>query len=126
MRFTEEQITAARRLRDAGLPWDPSPGDFVYDEQGLIERPSPFQNRVYFILDLKHFLRRSGTIEQLKQAMFWLPQWQQARQLLRDLGVGDAEIAAMLEAQNAIASGRELLVLYDRIGQALESRSRTA
>jgi hypothetical protein len=124
MRFTEEQINAARRLRDAGLPWNPGPGDFVYDERGLVERPSPFQDRVYFILDLRHFLRRAGTVERLKQAMFWLPQWQQARQLLRDLGVGDVELAAMLEKQNAIASGRELLALYERIRQALESGSR--
>ncbi len=114
MQFSAEEISAARDLRDAGLSWTPQVGHFVYDESGLIEAPSPFHDRVYFILDLKHFLRRSETIERLAQAMFWLPHYHQCRGLLREMGVADAEVAAGLE-QTVIAQGRELLALYAMI-----------
>jgi hypothetical protein len=67
MKFTPAEIELARRLKQLGLAWTPSVGHFVWDETGLINCTSPFHDYVYFILDLKHFLRRAGTIERLQQ-----------------------------------------------------------
>lgn len=55
MRFSQEEMTTAKRLRERGLAWNPHPGHYVWDENGLIEKSSPFQEGIYFILDLKHF-----------------------------------------------------------------------
>lgn len=112
MHFSDECIELARKLRDAGLNWQPAVGHYVYDEAGLIEAPSPFRARIYFILDLKHFLRRSETIERLAEAMFWLPDWDQTRALLRERGVSDAEQGNALSCSDVWESGSELTILY--------------
>ncbi|MEM9586492.1 MAG: hypothetical protein AAGA03_04360 [Planctomycetota bacterium] len=112
MKFTRQQIKLAQRLKEAGMPWDPQPGHFVWDGESLIEHDSPFHDRVFFILDLKHFLRRSETIENLIKKCCWLPDWFHARQLLRDRGVTDQEIQHHLEKSRAIESGTELDELY--------------
>jgi hypothetical protein len=112
MRFSQQEIDAARRLRQLGLDWFPAPGHFVFDEAGVIEQPSPFQERVYFILELKHFLRRTGCVDRLKTALFWLPTWHDARDLLQSQEVTDREVAAVLQNAAAIESRTELLTLY--------------
>jgi hypothetical protein len=124
MPFSDEEITLARQMRTRGLPWEPAVGHYVYDETGLIEVPSPFQPRVYFILDMKHFLRRAGDIESLKSRMFWLPQWHQARGLARDLGITDTKLAERLADEQAFESGAELRVFYQLIVETLEERGR--
>lgn len=126
MHFTANQIEMARLLRDAGLPWKPGPGQFVYDEAGLIDAPSPFQPRVYFILDLRHFVRRAGTLARLRAGMFWLPHWHQARELLRIQGVTDAELAESLAHERVFECGDELATLYRWIYDALAARSCSA
>lgn len=122
MRYSQDEIQLARRLRDAGLSWEPGPGHYVYDEAGLIEQPSPFQPRVYFILDLQHFLRRSGDLHRLKQAMFWLPDYQQCREILRALGVPNGRVAAELGSGDALVLGEELQTLYTMIFDRLTER----
>jgi len=112
MRFSQQEIDAARLLRELGLSWFPAPGHFVFDEAGVIEQPSPFQERVYFILELKYFLRRTGCVDRLKSALFWLPTWHDARELLQSQGVADWEVADALKNAGAIESRSELLTLY--------------
>ncbi|MGL4464731.1 MAG: hypothetical protein ACRC1K_21465 [Planctomycetia bacterium] len=121
MIFTEEEIDRARRLHERGLPWTPHVGCYVYDAAGVIEVPSPFQVRVYFILDLKHFLRRAPSLDALKQAMVWLPQYHQCRRLLADFGVDGAAVARLLDEAGAVVAGRELVVLYDALLKKLPS-----
>jgi hypothetical protein len=121
MHFTAEQIALARQMRDHGLPWDPAVGHYVHDETGLIEIPSPFQQHVYFILDMKHFLRRAGTVDALKARMLWLPQWHQARKIARDLGIPDAVLTRQLANGQAFESDAELNTLYRLIIEALQS-----
>jgi hypothetical protein len=123
MPFSDSEITLARRLRDAGLPWEPSVGHYVYDEGELIEAPSPFHSRIYFILDLKHFLRRSGDIETLRNQMFWLPQWHQAREILRNLGMADQVIKDRLDTTSAIETQSELCCLFEMILESLPATS---
>jgi hypothetical protein len=123
MHFSPPDIDAARRLRELGLSWSPAPGHFVFDEAGVIEQPSPFQDRVYFILELKHFLRRTGGIDRLQSALFWLPTWHDARELLQSQGVADGEVADALKNAGAIESRSELLALYRLLEEGLQRDS---
>ncbi len=122
MLFGDEEISLARQMREAGLPWEPGVGHYVFDEAGLIEIASPFQDRVYFILDIKHFLRRAETVEALKAGMFWLPQWHQARKTARELGIADAMLLQHLADSGALETNAELSTLYRLIIQALQEK----
>lgn len=115
MRFSDQEIELAREIKQAGLQWEPTVGNYVYDEHGLIEVPSPFQEKVYFILDLKHFLRRSETLENLTEKMIWLPAWEQAREILSELNVNTESINETLQMQNAFNTKTERLILYKLI-----------
>jgi hypothetical protein len=119
MHFSTALIDRAKTLRSLGLAWDPKPGHYVWDENALIEKPSPFQEGVYFILDLKHFLRRSGTLEAIKESLVWLPTWHDARDILQTLGILDADVARRRVSEKAIESRDELTVLYDLIAKQL-------
>lgn len=123
MRFTPAEIELARKAKQLGLNWTPQVGQYVWDEQGLIECSSPFHDQVFFILDLKHFLRRAGTIERLQQDLCWLPAWEQLRGLLRELGATDAEVELRLRECKALESGNERLCLYELLTERLAERS---
>jgi hypothetical protein len=120
VQFSSDEVQHARELKLLGLPWKPHAGHYVWDDAGLIDCPSPFHDRVYFILDLKHFLRRAGTVESLTQALIWLPTWHNAREILSSLGVSHESVAQRLEASNAIADGCELAMLYRMIAEQLQ------
>jgi hypothetical protein len=126
MQFSAEEMQWAKHLRDLGLCWEPRPGHYVWDETGCIEQPSPFQEGVYFILDLKHFLRRTGTLDALKAAMIWLPTWHDARDILAAMGVKHAVVAEALQAQTALEHREELLALYRLIASHLRKTAQTA
>lgn len=122
MTFSGEEISTARMMRDSGLGWEPAVGHFVFDETALIELPSPFQPSVFFILDMKHFLRRSGDVETLKKRMFWLPAWSDAREIARRLEIADHVVRDRLISERAIERGKERLVLYKLILENLSGR----
>ena len=124
MYFSPEEIELARQLKVEGIAWEPQPGHFVWDETGVIEHPSPFHDRVFFILDLKHYLRRTSTIENLQKMFYWLPTWQDAREVLQNLGITSHEIADRLQQEKAVEKEMERLVLYRMIHEALMSRPR--
>ena len=121
--FTDEELQLAQLFKAYGLDWTPQVGHYVLDQSNLIECPSPFQDRVYFILDLKHFLRRSGTLDSLKDRMCWLPNWEQARHLLREIGVTSNALAQRLYDTRAIALGTERLELYRMIEEQITGES---
>lgn len=120
MQFSAQEMYWAKQLHEFGLPWEPCPGHYVWDVAGFIEQPSPFQEGVYFILDLKHFLRRTGTLDTFKASMIWLPTWHDARAILAAMGVADTVIAEELQAQSALEHGEELLTLYLLIASHLQ------
>ena len=117
MRFTEAEIELAREFRQLGLEWTPKAGNYVYDETGFCEKPSPFQHRVYFILNYPFFVRMVGGVEKCKQMMTWLPTWEDARTILRELRVPDSEIASAIAT--SLESDQERLVLYQLIADCL-------
>ena len=121
--FSESELTLARELKSAGLHWQPSVGHYVWDLEGVIEVASPFQQQVYFILDMKHFLRRFHSIPAMQQRLCWLPTWKQARQILESLNVDPSVILQRLEHSQALESRSELQQLYMLILERLPSIS---
>ncbi len=115
MRFTDEEIALARHFRDNGLQWSPQPGHYVYDETGFCKQPSPFQEKVYFILNYPYFMKTVGGVERFKTIMVWLPTWYDAREILRSLDCSDPTILEYLTLHNAFERGDELLALYKLI-----------
>jgi hypothetical protein len=112
LKFTETEIQLAHELKAAGLPWRPAPGHYVWDGNDLIEHGSPFHDRVFFILDLKHFLRRSETMERLIDELVWLPTWEQCRMLLAERGYDSQQVAQIIHESNAIGNDCERSELY--------------
>ena len=60
------------------MTWRPHVGCFMWDPEGCIEVPSPFPERIYFILNLGHFIRLLGSLEEIARKLVWLPTWHQA------------------------------------------------
>lgn len=126
MQFSDEEIRLAKQLRECGLDWEPSAGHYVFDETGFCKQPSPFQEKVYFILNHDDFMKAVGGVDRFKQIMVWLPTWDDARQILRRHGISDQEIAKQLTDQQAIECGTERLVLYERIASLLTNETEKA
>lgn len=112
MKFSPDEVALAHELKAAGMPWTPTVGHYVWDRNELIQHASPFHGRVYFILELKHFLRRCRSMDHLTASMVWLPTWEQAREILRDRGIDDDQVADHLNATNALRSHTERTQLY--------------
>lgn len=126
MQFTDEEIKLARQLREAGLAWEPQAGHYVYDGTGFCKQTSPFQEKIYFILNYDYFMRTVGGVERFKQIMLWLPTWDDARRQLKMLGVPDRLVVDRLERARAIEQGNERFVLYQLIESALAERTTQA
>ena len=120
MVFSDVEILLAKRLRELGLTWVPTVGHYVFDETGFCRKPSPFQDRVYFVLNYDYFVQAVGGVDRFKEIMIWLPTWEDLRVALRNRGVSDLEIAAHLTKQRAIESGAERRVLYELLTVLLE------
>ncbi len=119
MHFSEAEIEAARRLRRGGLRWEPQAGHYVYDETGFCKQASPFQEKVYFILNYPYFMKAVGGVDRFKDIMLWLPTWHDLRQVLRDFRVSDGDVASFLRERGAIESGQERLALYEWVESLL-------
>lgn len=121
MKFSDEEIEMAKQLRGLKLPWTPSVGHYVWDEHGIVDRGSPFQSGVYFILNYDHFMAMAGGVDRFRETMLWLPTWEDCRAVLRDLNVPDNSVAKELASAAAIPSGRERITLYAMIRSTLEA-----
>jgi hypothetical protein len=120
MNFTDEEIQLAKQMRTQGLNWGPKAGNYVYDETGFCKQPSPFQEKVYFILNYDYFMKAVGGVERFKEIMIWLPTWYDARQILRTFEVSNENILEHLNGQRAIEQGHERLALYQLISSLLQ------
>ncbi len=107
MKFSDQEIAIAKQLRAHGLEWGPAVGHYVWDESGACAQPSPFQDRIYYILNYDYFMRLIGGVDRFKDVMVWLPTWYDCRVILRSLGVSDVEVAKYLSEADSIAQGRE-------------------
>ncbi len=123
MRFNEAEIQLARQLREEGLAWEPRAGHYVLDPTEFCQQTSPFQERVYFILNYSYFMKAVGGVERFKEIMIWLPTWHDARQILRELVVTDDQVSEDLAKRHAISDGTELQALYELISRQLATQS---
>ncbi len=121
MRFTESEIQWATRLRGAGLTWEPQPGHYVFDIDGVIKAGSPFQAGVHLIASANAMEQTVGGPEALRERFVWLPTWEDARAWLADRGVDGARVlAAVARAAGNGTSDRE--ALYALMLEVLEGQ----
>jgi hypothetical protein len=113
---------AAAQLKESGLPWTPHVGCFVWDPNEIIPVTSPFPGRMYFILNLGHFLRIFGSLDDISKKLVWLPTYHQARLLCDQVGVDQEEVSAVWASAETIRPGDEILELYKMILHRLEAR----
>lgn len=97
MRFTESEIEWATRLRGAGMQWDPQPGHYVFDIDGVIKAGSPFQAGVYLITSLNAMEAAAGGGEALRKGFAWLPTWEDARGWLEGRSYSLERLPGVLE-----------------------------
>ncbi len=114
--FDDELCEKARALKQAGLPWRPHVGCFVWDPDRHIKPASPFPADIYFILSLPRFVDIFGSIEAVRDKLIWLPTWHQARLLCEHFGVAPAPLPP------AATPTEELKMLYRRIRDAVAAR----
>jgi hypothetical protein len=110
--FDDRLRQLALTLKKEGLQWQPHVGCFVWDPDGVIEAPSPFPNRVYFILSMPRFLDIFGTVERMVEKLVWLPTWHQGNILCRRLGQRESD------------PPEDLYALYGRIASAIKLKKR--
>jgi len=119
MRFTESEIQLAARLRGAGLVWAPHAGQYVFDIDGMVRAPSPFQAGVHLIASANAMERLAGGEEDLREKFAWLPTWADARDWLDEHDVPRQAVVAAL--QDAIENDRtDREAIYDLILETLE------
>lgn len=121
--FSRIEIDLARKMRSAGLSWQPSPGQFVLDEQRIVDRESPFQDGVFFILNFDYFMKIAGGEERFVKIMTWLPVWEDCRRILAYLQVSNADVARRISDRHAIEDGIERLCLYELILERMRDQA---
>ena len=119
--FDERHCRLAVSLKEAGLPWRPHVGCFVYDPGRHIEVASPFPNRIYFILNLGHFLHLLGTVDDVRKRLIWLPTWHQARLLCQQFELTDEAVFELWREGRVMRAGDELLALYELLLKVLQN-----
>lgn len=117
--FSPKHCALAKELKEKGLDWHPHVGCFAWDEKGHIDVPSPFPNRIYFILNLGHFLRIFETIENMKAKLIWLPTWHQAKTICKNLKISQTEINDALCGEEAEWTWPDAAILYELISNRL-------
>jgi hypothetical protein len=123
MRFSDNEIEWAGRLRGRGLAWDPQPGHYAFDIDGIVKAPSPFQAGVYLINSPNEFASHVGGEAALLERFTWLPTFEDAVDWLREAGIDDDKI---LDAwRSARDEGRtELEAVYRLMLEILDSDTR--
>ena len=119
--FTRKHCNIAARMKDAGLSWEPQVGCFVWDSSQTIDAPSPFGENIYFVLDLRPFLRKFGSTEATSESLVWLPEWHQTLWICERLGIDHDAIASVSMDINPTEAGNILLALYRLILVTLEN-----
>jgi hypothetical protein len=126
MRFTETEIQTAARLRGAGLMWTPRAGHYVFDIDGIVRAPSPFQAGVHLISSANAMEQLAGGAEDLHQKFAWLPTWDDAREWFAERAVPrQAVIAALQNADEHDLTDRMAVygLILDTLERAADERA---
>lgn len=119
--FDGRLLHRAEQLKQLGLPFTPHVGCFVWDPEGAIPAPSPFPERVYFVLSMPRFLDIFGTEKTMVERLVWLPTWYQARWIAELMGLGD-RVTGIWRKSPSMEPGEELLHLYDLLIEAFREK----
>jgi hypothetical protein len=120
--FQEKLCEIALRMKESGLEWRPHAGCFVWDPEKIIPAPSPFPNRVYFILNLNHFLKIFGSIKSMQEKLVWLPTWHQARLLIGERKIQQTTLKESLLKSEHWSSINEINILYQIVLDDLQKK----
>lgn len=120
--FDLRHCEMATGLKEAGLRWWVHVGCFAWDPNGWLAENSPLPNRIYFILNLSHFARALGGLEEVSRQLVWLPTWHQTRLLCREHNVSDEAVAAIWSPSSPMGPGDELIALYKLLLDKLRGR----
>lgn len=121
--YDAKLIHLALELKQLGIPWTPHVGCFVHDQQAVITSPSPFPDRIYFILNMQRFIHIFGSVEKMKQQLVWLPTWYQAVQLCHQLSVSDEELNSAASPAVHNSPVDEMVRLYKAMATKLAASS---
>ena len=120
--FDKQVLTAALRLKQSGLAWEPKKGSFVWDPTNAIPVPSPFPNNVYFVLNLKRFLPFFDDSASMARDLVWLPTISQALAVGRLLKIETAMGVLHGDPLTDDPARDCILALYEMIEQTLNRR----
>jgi hypothetical protein len=120
MPFDKRICRQALEMKKTGLEWRPQVGCFVWDPDEYIKPASPFPGRIYFILSLARFIDIFGTIEEMAEKLVWLPTWNQARLVCRQLGITDEGFERRRQQNPGATLVEELLEVYGLIIETLK------
>ena len=120
--FEDELCILALEMKQLGLQWHPHVGCFLWDPDRLINYPSPFPNRVYFILSLPRFIDIFGSVENIVAKLVWLPTWHQARLICRQLEIADDVILVLMQGNKSLTLNEYLKCMYVCICTALKGQ----
>jgi hypothetical protein len=118
-------LQQAVALKELGLPWSPRVGSFVWDPEAVITSPSPFPDRVYFVLSIKRFLDIFGSREKMQQHLVWLPTLSQAIDLAKGMGIAISNRIVSDGSGGMADSETALLNVYHLIASRLKARTRS-
>lgn len=121
--FSRELCQLAAQLKQDGLIWNPHVGCFVWDKDEHIPVSSPFPHRIYFILNMGHFLKIFENTSKMVEQLVWLPTWHQARLICEQLSIASKGITEKSLAKSE--NWDDLVILYQIILDKLKKRNAT-
>jgi len=122
MPFDDRICLGALEMKKSGLAWRPHVGCFVWDPDLTIKPDSPFPGRIYFILSLRRFIEIFGTVDRIAEKLVWLPTWNQAQLVYRELAGTGAATDIKRPDGHGFSTAEELLHIYGLIIEALKER----
>ena len=119
--FDTEVCNLAQKLKEHGLKWIPQVGCFVWDPGEVVAVPSPFPRRIYFVLNLNHFMKIFGSSEEMAEKLVWLPTWHQVRLLCEERKIPQKTIKEKLLKSDHWSLIEEIRPLYQLLLDDLQN-----
>ena len=123
MPFEDRICLRALEMKKNGLAWRPHVGCFVWDPDLTIKPDSPFPGRIYFILSLRRFIEIFETVDRIAEKLVWLPTWNQAQLVYRELVGTGAATDIKTPNGHGFSTVDELLDIYGLIIEVLKERT---
>ena len=121
--FSDSAIQSAKSFAPRIRPhWTPAAGHYVLDIDHVVEKSSPFQPGVFYIINYPYFMTLLGGVDAFRSQMVWLPTFEQSIALCETLAGGDENWTRSFRTQ-LLCRGETLTWAYERLDQLLPSLS---